>query len=61
LQILQEITGKSIEVRQQQELIRDNEVTTLIGDNSRLKSIIGEYQVNSLRETLAFMLQAGTT
>jgi nucleoside-diphosphate-sugar epimerase len=50
------ITGHSIEIQVNPEFVRANEVRVLTGDNSRLNSVIGNWQAYDLEETLTWML-----
>lgn len=52
------LTGHSLEVRVNPAFVRPNEVRVLLGDNSRLKELIGDWDSPPLRETLAWMLEA---
>lgn len=56
ISLCEEITGNRIEVQVNPKFARENEVRILQGDNKRLKSLIGEYQIPSLKETLTWML-----
>lgn len=53
-----ELTGHSIDVEVNQAFVRSNEVKVLQGDNTRLRSLLGEWRAPSLRETLEWMLFA---
>jgi nucleoside-diphosphate-sugar epimerase len=53
------LTGHSLDVRVNPAFVRPNEVRVLLGDNRKLKGLIGEWDSPSLRETLAWMLSAG--
>lgn len=53
-----EITGHEIEIRINPEFVRKNEVRTLSGDNDLLKTLIGDWEVPPIRETLRWMLNA---
>lgn len=52
------ITGHSLQVRVNPAFVRANEVSTLCGDPSCLKQIIGDWQTPPLEETLRWMLTA---
>jgi nucleoside-diphosphate-sugar epimerase len=52
------LTGHSLDVRVNPAFVRPNEVRVLLGDNRRLKRLIGGWDSPSLRETLAWMLDA---
>ncbi|MCK7542787.1 GDP-mannose 4,6-dehydratase [Marinobacter bryozoorum] len=51
--------GYDIEVRVNPAFVRANEVKTLVGDISRLQSLLPQWQPVALEETLAWMLQGG--
>lgn len=55
--LCEDITGHKIEVRVNPEFVRSNEVRILIGDNTRLKQLLGNWKPYSLEETLQWMLQ----
>lgn len=57
LEIAEAITGHSIEVRVNPHFVRANEVRSLSGDPSLLKSFIGEWNSPPLEETLRWMLE----
>jgi GDP-6-deoxy-D-talose 4-dehydrogenase len=50
------ITGHKVEVRVNPAFVRANEVKSLCGDATRLRSLIGEWISPSLEETLRWML-----
>lgn len=50
------ISGHSINIQINQSFVRNSEVRVLTGDNSRLKSVIGDWQLYSLEDTLRWML-----
>lgn len=52
LAIVEQISGHKIEVRVNPAYVRANEVKTLCGDPSRLRSLIGPWQTPPLEETL---------
>lgn len=52
------LTGHKIEVEVNPAFVRANEVKTLCGDNSRLKSLVSGWQTPPLEETLSWMLAA---
>lgn len=52
------LTGHSVDIRVNPAFVRPNEVRVLLGDNRRLKGLIGEWDIPPLRETLDWMLQA---
>lgn len=56
LTLAESITGHNIEVRVNPAFVRANEVKTLCGDPSRLRSLIGPWQSRPLEETLRWML-----
>ncbi|MDC0946596.1 GDP-mannose 4,6-dehydratase [Nitrospinaceae bacterium] len=53
------ITGHSIEVRENPEFVRSNEVLVLRGSNSLLNKVIGPWKPYQLEETLMWMLGEG--
>lgn len=55
--ICEKITGHSIEIKVNPLFVRANEVRELTGDNSRLKSHIGDWKTPNLEDTLAWMLE----
>ncbi|MCI5059339.1 MAG: GDP-mannose 4,6-dehydratase [Flavobacteriales bacterium] len=57
----EEITGNTIKVLVNPKFVRENEVRTLQGDNTRLKSLIGECETPHLKETLTWMLNESRT
>ena len=61
LALCEEITDHPIEIQVNQKFVRTNEVRVLTGDNSRLKSLIGEWHTYSMKETLRWMLQEHST
>lgn len=50
------ITGHQIQVEVNPAFVRANEVKTLCGDNSKLRSLVSGWQTPSLEETLSWML-----
>lgn len=56
--LCEELTGRRIELKVNPAFVRANEVKVLCGDNTRLRSLIGEWHSPSLRETLEWMLTA---
>jgi nucleoside-diphosphate-sugar epimerase len=58
LSMASELTGHHIEARVNPQFVRANEVLTLGGDSSFLKSFILDWHPHPLRETLAWMLEA---
>ncbi len=59
IQMMQEISGHSIEVRVNPEFVRDNEVKVLLGSRAKLEKIIGTVEDIPLVETLRWMYQGG--
>jgi len=59
--LCEKITGHSIEIKVNPQFVRANEVRVLTGDNSRLNSLIGDWQSHDLEETLQWMLQDSVT
>jgi len=58
LDICSEITGHNPEIRVNPDFVRANEVKTLCGDVSKLRSCIGTWSTPSIEETLRWMLTA---
>lgn len=56
ISLCEEITGHSITVQVNPKFVRANEVRILQGDNARLKSLIGDSQFPTLKDTLTWML-----
>ncbi|WP_349972396.1 GDP-mannose 4,6-dehydratase [Pseudomonas caspiana] len=52
-----EITGHPIVTEVNPAFVRENEVKTLCGDNSRLRGLVPEWQTPPLKETLRWMLE----
>ncbi|WP_095098652.1 GDP-mannose 4,6-dehydratase [Pseudomonas sp. Irchel 3A5] len=52
-----EITGHEIITEVNPAFVRENEVKTLCGDNSRLRGLVPEWQTPPLKETLRWMLK----
>ncbi|RMQ95795.1 putative protein-dependent epimerase/dehydratase [Pseudomonas savastanoi pv. glycinea] len=52
-----EITGHEIMTEVNPAFVRENEVKTLCGDNSRLRGLVPEWQTPPLKETLRWMLE----
>lgn len=58
LQLLSDMTQIKIPVYTDAELVRKQEINALVGDNHKLKSIIGEASPRPFSETLSWMLNA---
>lgn len=58
ISLCQEATGHSLQINVNPAFVRDNEVKTLAGDASRLRSLLGEWKSPPLDETLRWMLAA---
>ena len=58
LAIVENISGQKMEVRINPAFVRKNDVKTLCGDPTRLRSLLGEWVVPSLEDTLRWMLTA---
>jgi nucleoside-diphosphate-sugar epimerase len=56
IDLCQEITGHHIEIQVNPKFVRENEIRVLKGDNTRLKSLIGNSHLQSIRDTLTWML-----
>lgn len=57
LSIVEKITGHKMDVRVNPAFVRANEVRSLCGDATRLRSLIGEWASPPLEETLGWMLE----
>lgn len=60
LDMIAELAGYAMEVRVNPAFVRANEVKTLTGNPARLHECIGALPAIPLRDTLAWMLRAGT-
>ena len=58
--ICSELTGHHIDVHVNPAFVRSNEVRTLLGNNDKLRRLIGPWDTVPLRETLRWMLSAST-
>jgi GDP-6-deoxy-D-talose 4-dehydrogenase len=58
ISMLTQLTGHTLEVRVNQDLVRVNEVHRLCGDNRKLESCIGMLEYPALQETLQWMLNS---
>lgn len=58
LEMAERISGHSIEVKVNPAFVRANEVRSLSGNPSRLKSLIGDWESVPLKDTLRWMLEA---
>ncbi|RRV03740.1 NAD-dependent epimerase/dehydratase family protein [Pseudomonas sp. v388] len=58
VEMCRQITGRDIEVQVNPAFVRANEVKTLCGDNTRLRSLVHDWQTPPLHETLTWMLSA---
>lgn len=56
LDLAAELTGHRMEVRVNPAFVRPDEVRMLCGSRARLESVIGEVEMPSLRDTVAWML-----
>lgn len=56
IELCEKVTGHTIQIKVNPQFVRANEVRELSGDNSRLKSHIGDWQTPELEETLRWML-----
>lgn len=59
LDMCRDITGQAIDVQVNPAFVRANEVKTLCGDNTRLRTHVPDWQTPPLRDTLTWMLSAG--
>ncbi len=58
LQMLERISGHTLEVQVNPAFVRTNEVRSLSGNADKLRSLIGDWQVPPLEDTLRWMLEA---
>lgn len=58
---LGELSGHSLDIRSNPELVRRSEIPVLYGTPERLEGVIGSYRQHSLRDTLAWMLDEPVT
>jgi nucleoside-diphosphate-sugar epimerase len=58
ISICENITGHKIELNVNPAFVRGNEVKTLCGDATLLRSLVGEWQTPELDDTLRWMLEA---
>lgn len=58
LQMLEHISGHTLEVQVNPAFVRTNEVRSLSGNAGKLRSLIGDWQVPPLEDTLRWMLEA---
>lgn len=56
IELCQSLTGHQLNVAINQDFVRHNEVKTLCGDSSKLKSVLGEWETPTLESTLTWML-----
>lgn len=56
IDLVERVSGHRFDIKVDPALVRNNEVHMLIGDNSLLKSLIGELTVPTLSETIRWML-----
>lgn len=60
IDVLSELSGYRPEITVNPAFVRANEIRELRGDNRLLKSLIGDFQLYSLEETLGWMLKGST-
>jgi Nucleoside-diphosphate-sugar epimerases len=58
IRICSELTGHSLEIRRNPDLVRSAELKTLRGSRVRLEATIGEVSIRPFSETLRWMLEA---
>jgi len=58
IKLCEKITDHAIEIKVNPKFVRDNEVRSLMGDNQKLTSLLGDYKIQSLEETLKWMLDS---
>ncbi len=56
VQMCQQITGHALEIRVNPAFVRANEVKVLVGDNRRLRGLIGSWEPVPMEQTLRWML-----
>jgi len=56
--LCEKLTGHKIEIKVNQEFVRENEVRELKGDNSLLIELVGDFTSYTFKETLGWMLEA---
>lgn len=56
--MLERMTGHRMEIAVNPEFVRTNEIPRLVGSNARLRSLLGDWPVISLEQTLRDMLDA---
>lgn len=57
ISMCEELTGHAMKIKVNPSFVRANEVRTLCGDSSRLRSLLGDWQQIELRDTLDWMLR----
>jgi GDP-6-deoxy-D-talose 4-dehydrogenase len=57
LEMAFELTGRSLEVIQDPQFMRNNDIKILFGDPAKINKLLGIYKRYDLRETLAWMLE----
>lgn len=60
INLCEELSGHHLDIQVNPAFVRANEVKTLRGDDARLRAALGSWDAIGLRETLAWMLEAGT-
>jgi GDP-6-deoxy-D-talose 4-dehydrogenase len=58
LELAQKLAGREIQVKTNPAFVRENEVKTLLGDPTKLRNVIGDWERISLEETLTWMLKS---
>ncbi len=56
VQMCETITGHTLEIRVNPAFVRANEVKILVGDNRKLRQLIGDWQPVAMEQTLRWML-----
>jgi GDP-6-deoxy-D-talose 4-dehydrogenase len=57
LELAQKLAGREIQVKTNPAFVRENEVKTLLGDPTKLHSVIGDWEKIPLEKTIAWMLE----
>ncbi len=58
IKLCEEISGHKLDIKVNPDFVRKNEVKTLIGDNSKLRNIIGNWESPTFHNTLSWMLNS---
>ncbi len=58
IKLCEEISGHKLDIKVNPDFVRQNEVKTLTGDNSKLRKTIGSWESPSFHDTLSWMLNS---